>query len=157
MDKLIAGLAQVGRQADAIEIYHETRRGLRDELGVAPGRRLQETYHALLAGGLGNGAAPTPAVPAESPRDHVGPAANGNGSTRAPDSTAAIPAQLPRNVSSFVAREAELRWLLDRIAPGESGKPVWFWWSGKPVSARRHWPCVPPSRPGRTSRTASCS
>ena len=122
VDKLIAGLAQVGRQADAIEIYHETRRGLRDELGVAPGRRLQETYHALLAGGLGNGAAPTPAVPAESPRDHVGPAANGNGSTRAPDSTAAIPAQLPRNVSSFVAREAELRWLLDRIAPGESGK-----------------------------------
>ncbi|MEU0878310.1 BTAD domain-containing putative transcriptional regulator [Lentzea sp. NPDC005914] len=45
---LITALDRTGRRRDAMAVFHETRRLLAEELGVEPGRELQEAYRALL-------------------------------------------------------------------------------------------------------------
>ncbi|MET8765180.1 BTAD domain-containing putative transcriptional regulator [Lentzea sp. NPDC004782] len=45
---LITALDRTGRRRDAMTVFHETRRLLADELGVEPGRELQDAYQALL-------------------------------------------------------------------------------------------------------------
>ncbi|WKX71427.1 BTAD domain-containing putative transcriptional regulator [Streptomyces sp. XD-27] len=47
---LMLALYRAGRQSDAIEWYHRTRRMLADELGVDPGERLRDAYEHILAG-----------------------------------------------------------------------------------------------------------
>ncbi len=46
--QLMLGLYRCGRQVDALATYRETRRVLRDELGLEPGVRLRELEHAVL-------------------------------------------------------------------------------------------------------------
>ena len=41
-------LYRSGRQADALEAYHDARRALVDELGIEPGRELRELQQAIL-------------------------------------------------------------------------------------------------------------
>ncbi|WP_431043359.1 BTAD domain-containing putative transcriptional regulator [Streptomyces sp. P1-3] len=50
---LMLALYRAGRQSDAIEWYHRTRRTLADELGVDPGERLRDAYERILAGERG--------------------------------------------------------------------------------------------------------
>lgn len=45
---LMATLYRLGRQAEALAVYDEVRRLLRDELGLAPGHELQTLHHAIL-------------------------------------------------------------------------------------------------------------
>ena len=47
--QLMLALYQSGRQADALEAYRDARRELLDELGLEPGRALQELERAILA------------------------------------------------------------------------------------------------------------
>ncbi|MFJ2739586.1 AfsR/SARP family transcriptional regulator [Streptomyces sp. NPDC087440] len=47
---LMLALYRAGRQSDALDWYHRTRRLLADELGVDPGRALQTAYSAILQG-----------------------------------------------------------------------------------------------------------
>jgi len=47
--QLMLALYRCGRQADALEVYRAARRRLVDELGIEPGRRLQELERAILA------------------------------------------------------------------------------------------------------------
>ncbi|WP_433546600.1 AfsR/SARP family transcriptional regulator [Streptomyces sp. CA-294286] len=47
---LMQALYRAGRQSDALDWYHRTRRLLSDELGVDPGRALQDAYRAILQG-----------------------------------------------------------------------------------------------------------
>jgi predicted ATPase len=47
---LVTALYAVGRQADALTTYEQTRRMLADELGVDPGPQLQAAYLAVLRG-----------------------------------------------------------------------------------------------------------
>ncbi|MFD3516890.1 BTAD domain-containing putative transcriptional regulator [Streptomyces sp. NPDC058657] len=47
---LMLALYRAGRQSDALDWYHRTRRLLADELGVDPGRALQDAYGAILQG-----------------------------------------------------------------------------------------------------------
>jgi len=45
---LMLALYRSGRQAEALDAYHAARRALVDELGIEPGRRLQELHSSML-------------------------------------------------------------------------------------------------------------
>jgi DNA-binding SARP family transcriptional activator len=45
---LMLGLYRSGRQAEALEAYHEARRRLVDDLGIEPGHELQSLYRSIL-------------------------------------------------------------------------------------------------------------
>ncbi|MCM2390475.1 AfsR/SARP family transcriptional regulator [Streptomyces albipurpureus] len=47
--QLMVALHRSDRQADALQVYQRARRTLNDELGLEPGRGLQEMQHAILA------------------------------------------------------------------------------------------------------------
>ena len=47
--QLMVALYRSGRQAEALAVYRDTRRALVDELGIEPGRELQELERAVLA------------------------------------------------------------------------------------------------------------
>ncbi|MEV0621681.1 BTAD domain-containing putative transcriptional regulator [Nonomuraea sp. NPDC050404] len=84
---LMLALARSGRHADALESYQEGRRILDEELGLEPGRALQELQGAILRD--------DPSIH-DAPSDLVAPA------------TVARPAQLPPVVSAFSGRERAL-------------------------------------------------
>jgi DNA-binding SARP family transcriptional activator len=46
--QLMLALYRSGRQAESLQLYHDTRRALVEELGVEPGRPLQELFSRLL-------------------------------------------------------------------------------------------------------------
>ncbi|PRY46534.1 AfsR/SARP family transcriptional regulator [Umezawaea tangerina] len=79
--QLVLALHRCGRQAEALDLFHDTRKRLVDELGVDPGPELRAAYQAVLTGE----SAPAPE------------------SSRPP-----VPAQLPREHRGFVGREEEL-------------------------------------------------
>src|SRR5436189_90815 len=61
--QLMLALYRSGRQAEALAAYREARRTLLDELGIEPGRALQELERAILAQEPGLDATPSqPAV-----------------------------------------------------------------------------------------------
>src|SRR5437764_1270106 len=61
--QLMLALYRCGRQADALAVYRETRRLLRDELGLEPSRALQQLEQAILSQDAGL----EPAVAAREP------------------------------------------------------------------------------------------
>ncbi|MBB5154379.1 DNA-binding SARP family transcriptional activator [Saccharopolyspora phatthalungensis] len=69
VELLVLSLHQADRQAEALEVYHDTRTRLADELGVDPGAGLQRAFHIVL-----NAAdEPKPAaVPSQLPRENRG-------------------------------------------------------------------------------------
>ncbi len=98
---LMRALQAGGRQAEALDHYHRTRRHLKDQLGIDPGRVLSEAYLAVLGG---SGAA-APQVSAR-PQAAAPPAA-----PCAVDRPSAPPprvAQLPPGILDFCGREREL-------------------------------------------------
>ncbi|KWT63823.1 hypothetical protein ADL21_00180 [Streptomyces albus subsp. albus] len=104
---LMLGYAQCGRQADAIEEYHDLRGRLAEDQGLEPGERIQRLYEELLRSGAGTRAVPPPQVSTEAAMQRV------------------ALAQLPRNVPDFTGRSAELRELHRLVKhaerKGESG------------------------------------
>nr|WP_280702351.1 BTAD domain-containing putative transcriptional regulator [Kitasatospora sp. GP82] len=82
--QLMLALHRSGRTADALEVHRALREALAEELGVDPGRPVQEAYQTLL-------------VPDQS-------AADPGRASRPSD----VPSQLPRPVSGFVGRRREL-------------------------------------------------
>ncbi|MEU7583932.1 BTAD domain-containing putative transcriptional regulator [Streptomyces sp. NPDC041068] len=52
---LIRALYRAGRQSDALERYHRTRKELADTMGVDPGPALREAYEEVLEGTAGGG------------------------------------------------------------------------------------------------------
>ncbi|WP_256788914.1 BTAD domain-containing putative transcriptional regulator [Frankia sp. AvcI1] len=65
--QLMLGLYRCGRQVDALATYRETRRVLRDELGLEPGVRLRELEQAVLRQDPGLAWQPLAPAPAPAP------------------------------------------------------------------------------------------
>ncbi|MFD9823381.1 AfsR/SARP family transcriptional regulator [Streptomyces violascens] len=97
---LMLALSRSGRQSDALEWFHRTRRLLADELGVDPGPALSEAYAEILRTG-------TPVTPPAPAADE-------------PEQAVAVPELLPRRPRGFTGRHAELT-ALGLAAAGEYG------------------------------------
>lgn len=95
---LMLALYRTGRQAEALALYHETRRRLVADLGVEPGHELRKLHSWILDGSLAVGivTGPEPAEPV-------------------------TPHQLPRDVVRFIGRSAELRAITAPGGPGADG------------------------------------
>ncbi|MFG2568399.1 BTAD domain-containing putative transcriptional regulator [Streptomyces sp. NPDC048567] len=143
---LMTALHRSGRQSEALDCFHRTRRLLADELGIDPGRELADAYARILRGEGGGGpVAPEgtaktagPPVPAGA-SPHGGPAApHASGGTQviaprtavasvhaapSPYTAGGAPAPvadlLPRAPRGFHGRGAELT-ALSRAAAGEA-------------------------------------
>lgn len=83
-------LYRMGRQADALQAFHDARQVLASELGVRPGIALQELYERMLA------------------KDTSFDPSRGDYSPPAAMRSASVPAQLPHDVPNFVSRVAEV-------------------------------------------------
>jgi DNA-binding SARP family transcriptional activator/tetratricopeptide (TPR) repeat protein len=103
---LMLTLYRLGRQADALQHFHDARRVLADELGVRPSASLQDLYERMIVNEPG----------LDSPRT-----ADGQDTTTP---RPLVPAQLPHQVTNFVHRDEELAeiftWLDDQKAEPDS-------------------------------------
>ncbi|MFG2532591.1 BTAD domain-containing putative transcriptional regulator [Streptomyces sp. NPDC048516] len=115
---LMRALQASGRQAEALDHFHRTRRHLNDQLGIDPGPALSETYLAV----LGGKPALAPHFPALAPHfPDRSPAGPGPAVPYAPGRPSApLPpvAQLPPRIPDFCGRLRELAALdqnLDRV------------------------------------------
>jgi DNA-binding SARP family transcriptional activator/tetratricopeptide (TPR) repeat protein len=93
--QLMRALAAAGRTGEALAEFRRAREELLDELGVEPGRPLQELYRRLLSGDAGWG---------------------GGGAERTPERP--VVRSLPRTVADFTGREELIDSLLRRAAGG---------------------------------------
>ncbi|MFC0865494.1 BTAD domain-containing putative transcriptional regulator [Sphaerimonospora cavernae] len=96
--QLMLALHRVGRTAEALEEYRNTRRYLRDELGIEPGPELTQVHQSILAA---------------DPADRAGEASARN-TRRQPFPT---PRQLPSGIASFIGRTKSLE-ALDSLLLG---------------------------------------
>jgi len=101
---LMVALYRCGRQAEALTVYDQARRQLREEFGADPGVALQRLHHAVLRGDPELAAL---SRPGDSPRRPVHPVDNGS---------RPVPAQAPRVTHVFAGRGAELAKLEDIAA-----------------------------------------
>ncbi|MEV0785174.1 BTAD domain-containing putative transcriptional regulator [Streptomyces sp. NPDC050423] len=125
---LMTALHRSGRQSEALDWFHSTRRLLADELGIDPGRELTDAYAQILRGAPDPEPEPgTAPAPGDGPVV-VAPGATGAGTSGATEAGTSggtgsgdpHPADLlPRAPRGFQGRAAELA-ALSRAAAGEA-------------------------------------
>jgi len=114
---LMLALHDAGRQADALETFHQARRTLDDELGVEPGPELQAAFRSV----LGRTAAPA--------------AAGDRGPVAAP-AAVAVPRQLPPAIADFTGRQNDVRRVVHALRPAGQAATRICAISGKPGSGK---------------------
>jgi DNA-binding SARP family transcriptional activator/tetratricopeptide (TPR) repeat protein len=100
--QLMVALYRCGRQAEALEHYHEMRRRLSAELGTDPGPRLSELHHQLLTND------PVLAPPATAQRDAPTRAAD----LPVPSAAATVLRTMIADTPTFTGREDEIAQLV---------------------------------------------
>ncbi|MER6047620.1 BTAD domain-containing putative transcriptional regulator [Streptomyces sp. NPDC001793] len=134
---LMRALFRTGRQSDALEWYHRTRRLLSEELGVDPGERLRAAYEEILraeATDRGRKAA-EPArgkgAPADEPAFHVKHRDDASSTDGTQPGTAVEPVRgkagtaprlLPRPPARFLGRQGQLSALTEALADRTTGE-----------------------------------
>lgn len=93
---LMVALYRSGRQAEALTVYDQARRQLREEFGADPGLALQRLHHAVLRSDPELAAL---SRPGDNPRRPVYPLNNGS---------RPVPAQEPHVTRVFAGRRVEL-------------------------------------------------
>jgi DNA-binding SARP family transcriptional activator len=113
-EQLMVALVRSGRQAEALSAYRHARQVIIDELGIEPGRAVQELHQRIIAS--------DPALYdcAEPPR-WAGTAAPAQREARPPDPPAV--AQLPADLADFTGRTALSDDLARWITQGDGGHP----------------------------------
>jgi DNA-binding SARP family transcriptional activator/tetratricopeptide (TPR) repeat protein len=125
---LMLALHRAGRTAEALRTYHDIRDRLADELGLDPGRDLQDLHQAILRAdpSLDLPAAAGPAIAIPAPRAEP-PAHDIIESAALPPRPVSVarlvPAQLPLGVRDFTGRAAELA-QLDALLTGSARRPA---------------------------------
>ncbi|MFI7005858.1 AfsR/SARP family transcriptional regulator [Streptomyces sp. NPDC050145] len=95
----VRALYRAGRQSDALELYHRTRRELAESLGVDPGPVLRSAYEAVLAQAI-----PVAPLSAAQAVSVASPAAPPGGAGRNPGTA---PDPLPGTLRGFPGRDRE--------------------------------------------------
>ena len=115
---LMTALYRSGRQAEALDTYHQGRLIFAEELGLAPGRELRDLAQAILTGGadrpVDEPAEPHP--PTASPPFEAG---QNGGTDLAP---VAVPRQLPNDVGDFVADGSIVAAVCDAVTVRQDGR-----------------------------------
>ncbi|MFG3049644.1 ATP-binding protein [Kitasatospora sp. NPDC048239] len=156
---MVRALNESGRTAEALRHYERTRRALADELGVDPGRRLQELYAQLLSPAEPPPGRPQPGAPKPGaaqpdparPAVPAGPSAPaGAAKASAPEPAAArSTGNLRGRLTSFVGRESDLAALRSTLTgsrmvtltgPGGSGKTRLSVEAGRAEQGAGRWP-----------------
>ena len=120
---LMLALYRSGRQADALDVYRETRRVLVDSLGIEPGPQLRELHEAILAQDPalnGDASAELAAQATEPPTAAV--LAHENGRMPLAPTTSPIRRQLAASAAALVALLVAAAVLL--VALGDEGEDV---------------------------------
>ncbi|MBP0451452.1 winged helix-turn-helix domain-containing protein [Kitasatospora sp. RG8] len=129
---LMTALYRAGRQAEALEVFADTRRVLADEVGAEPGPGLRRLQRQILCADPGL-APPVPATtPAPAPAGTTVPAAASAtpvavavAATAASSAAPLVPAQLPAGVGDFTGRTAEVGLVASALVdPGRPGPAV---------------------------------
>ncbi|MFI6054544.1 AfsR/SARP family transcriptional regulator [Streptomyces violascens] len=126
---LMTAMARSGRQADALQLYRNTSGFLREELGVTPGRQLQQLHEQILKGTLPAPSTSSPAKDARpwAPTGHAPPqpaaATPVQESVGTSPAVTAGPCLLPGDLAEFTGRQEEVRRLQEALVPAQSSVP----------------------------------
>lgn len=101
--QLMTALYRSGRQAEALQVYRQTRQALIEELGIEPNERLQQLEHAILTSdeSLGAPVQHTVEVTAAVPK---------------------VPGMLPTDIADFTGRSDQIRDLRRHLLRGPEGR-----------------------------------
>jgi DNA-binding SARP family transcriptional activator/tetratricopeptide (TPR) repeat protein len=97
--QLMLALYRCGRVAEALQVYHLTRRALIDELGIEPSERLRQLEHSILASDPG---LDLPLAPVRAATHEV---------------NQQVPNLLPADIADFTGREDEIDRIYDYLIP----------------------------------------
>ncbi|MCK7627627.1 tetratricopeptide repeat protein [Streptomyces sp. RS10V-4] len=112
---LMVALYRSGRQAEALDVYHQGRAMLTEELGLDPGRELRDLAQAILTGDADLALA----EPADPRSLAATPLTEGVQERSADPDPVVTPRQLPADIGDFVADDTIVSAVCDAVTGGQ--------------------------------------